>query len=393
MKLIKETAALEALCERLKKARYITVDTEFERSSTYFSKLCLIQVADEHGAEAIDTLAPGLDLTSFFELMQEESLLKVFHSAFQDMEIFVHMAGQVPKPVFDTQLAAMVCGYGDSVGYDTLVKVITGRTIDKSMRFTDWTRRPLSDKQVEYALGDVTHLRRVFEHLEAQIAESGRDHWLTEEMQRLTSAGTYLVNPEAAWKRLKVKTGNRRFLGRVQALAAWREERAVTRNMPRGRVVKDQVLMELAAREPADLRQLNAIKGLGGPFRQGNGAAALLEIIRAANNKPENELPEPMQRSRRNEKPGPVLDLLKVLLKYRCKVEGVAPKLVANAEELEHLAIGRDAVLRFMEGWRYEVFGKQAEQLMTGRLGVIADGDSLKFIELDEEARTARPAF
>lgn len=381
MNLIETTDRLEALCKRLSTARFVTVDTEFQRTSTYYSKLCLIQVADDYGEAAIDTLAPGIDLSSFFDLLAAGTPLKVFHSAFQDLEIFYHSTGTLPKPIFDTQIAAMVCGYGDSVGYDNLVRAVNGHSVDKSMRFTDWTRRPLSKKQVEYALGDVTHLREIYRHLEERLERNGRASWIAGEMERLTNPETYRANPDTAWKRLKVKSGNRRFLARVQAVAAWRELQAIKRNLPRRRVVRDDILMDIAARAPKTQKELDGIRGIAQQFRQGKAVELLLNKLAAAESAPENELPEPLKKGIKREKNGPLLDLLKVLLKHRCQNEGVAPRLVACADDIEQLAAGRHNGLALMGGWRYDVYGRDAMKLLDGRLGLAADGDQLRFVE------------
>ena len=381
MNLIETTDRLDALCKRLGTARFVTVDTEFQRTSTYYSKLCLIQVADDHGEAAIDTLAPGIDLSGFFDLISDGASIKVFHSAFQDLEIFFHSTGTLPKPIFDTQIAAMVCGYGDSVGYDNLVRAVTGHNVDKSMRFTDWTRRPLSKKQVEYALGDVTHLREIYRHLEERLERNGRSSWIANEMERLTNPETYRANPDTAWKRLKVKSGNRRFLARVQAVAAWRELQAIQRNLPRGRVVRDDILMDIAARTPKNQKDLDGIRGIAQQFRQGPAAGLLLNKLAAAESAPESELPEPLKKGAKREKNGPLLDLLKVLLKHRCQNEGVAPRLVACADDIEQLAAGQHNGLALLDGWRYDVYGRDAMKLLEGRLGLAADGDQLRFVE------------
>ena len=381
MNLIETTDRLEALCKRLGTARFVTVDTEFQRTSTYYSKLCLIQVADDHGEAAIDTLALGIDLSGFFGLIADGASIKVFHSAFQDLEIFFHITGTLPKPIFDTQIAAMVCGYGDSVGYDNLVHAVTGHSVDKSMRFTDWTRRPLSKKQVEYALGDVTHLREIYRHLEERLERNGRSSWIANEMERLTNPETYRANPDMAWKRLKVKSGNRRFLARVQAVAAWRELQAIQRNLPRGRVVRDDILMDIAARAPKNQKELDGIRGIAQQFRQGKAAQSLLNKLAAAESAPESELPEPLKKGAKREKNGPLLDLLKVLLKHRCQNEGVAPRLVASADDIEQLAAGQRDGLALLDGWRYDVYGRDAMKLLDGRLGLAADGDQLRFVE------------
>src|SRR5712692_10644635 len=263
MTLIDTTDALAAFCHRQAQARYITVDTEFIRDKTYFPQLCLIQVAGPDGAAALDPLAPGMDLAPLFELMAASTVLKVFHAARQDIEIFVNMAGAVPAPLFDTQVAAMVCGFGDSVSYETLAGKLAGARIDKSSRFTDWANRPLTERQVEYALADVTHLRRAYEKLRANLERSGRGPWLDEEMEMLTDPAIYRLEPEEAWRRFKPRSGNRRFLAVLRELAAWRESAAQQRDLPRSRIVRDESILEIAAHAPSTVAELSRSRGLG----------------------------------------------------------------------------------------------------------------------------------
>src|SRR5712692_9105652 len=292
MTLIDTTDALAAFCHRQAQARYITVDTEFIRDKTYFPQLCLIQVAGPDGAAALDPLAPGMDLAPLFELMAASTVLKVFHAARQDIEIFVNMAGAVPAPLFDTQVAAMVCGFGDSVSYETLAGKLAGARIDKSSRFTDWANRPLTERQVEYALADVTHLRRAYEKLRANLERSGRGPWLDEEMEMLTDPAIYRLDPAEAWRRFKPRSGNRRFLAVLRELAAWRETAAQQRDLPRSRIIRDESILEIAAHAPTSVAELSRSRGLGKGITEGKFGAEILAAIGRALSLPESEYPE-----------------------------------------------------------------------------------------------------
>jgi len=369
MSVITNNEQLVALCERLSQSEYITVDTEFLREKTYYSKLCLIQVANEEEFHAIDPLSGDLDLGPFYDLMANEKVIKVFHACRQDIEIFVNDAGVVPKPLFDSQVAAMVCGYGDSIGYEKLVLSLAEEQLDKSTRFTDWSRRPLTERQIDYALGDVTHLRVIYKKLNAQLIETGRSHWLNEEMDELTTAETYVIQPENAWKRLKIRNSNRRFNAIVRKLAQWREEVAQSRNIPRNRVVRDDVLMEIAAVRPTHANALGSIRGLSQNYGQSRQGISLLQAVKAGLDIAEEDLPILSRKRPPEHNIDPVMELLKVLLKMKCQQQNVAPKLLANSDDLEKLAQNDEADIKALSGWRFEVFGQDALALKQGKIG------------------------
>lgn len=376
---------LVALCDRLKTAEFVTVDTEFLRDSSYYSKLCLIQIADDEGAAAIDPLAEGLDLAPFFDLMADESVVKVLHACRQDLEIFVNMVNQLPKPIFDTQVAAMVCGFGDSVGYETLVNKITGGQLDKSARYTDWSKRPLSDSQLTYALGDVTHLRTIYRKLKTELEKTERESWVQEEMAPYKETKLYVVEPREAWKRLKVRTNKPRFLGLLQCLAEWREIEAQQRDIPRNRVAKDETLFEIAAHPPKDPNQLDRLRGVPNGFSRSRAGKSLMEALAAGLALPESELPHVMRAKPRPATP-PMADLLKVLLKIKCDQAKVAARMVASAQELEQWAAEPHKTdLRAFHGWRNDIFGKDAKKLMAGDLALTADNGSIEVVELESE--------
>ncbi len=376
MSVITSNDQLQALCERLAKSEYITVDTEFLRTKTYYSKLCLIQVANEEEYHAIDPLAPGMDLTPFYDLMQNENILKVFHAARQDIEIFVNEKGIVPKPLFDSQVAAMVCGYGDSIGYEKLVMALASATLDKSTRITDWSRRPLTRRQIDYAIGDVTHLRTIYKKLEAQLQKSGRHSWLAGEMADLTNPETFIVRPENAWKRLKIRSSNRLFNAIARKLAEWREQEAQSRNIPRNRVMRDEVLLEISAVRPEHSNALGSIRGLSPQFSQSRSGIKLLALIKEVLELPPESLPVIAPRRPPAQNTDPVMELLKVLLKMICKYGNVAPKLIASIDDLEQLAERDDADIPALAGWRYDLFGKQALAVKHGKMAfAIKDGE------------------
>lgn len=372
MNIITTTDALVILCDRLNKAEYITVDTEFLRESTYYSLLCLIQVADSEGAHAIDPLAEGIDLTPFYDLMKNTNVVKVFHACRQDLEIFYKEMGSLPEPMFDTQVAAMVCGYGDSVGYETLVNKIVGEQLDKSTRYTDWSRRPLTERQVIYAIDDVTHLRSIYEIFRQRLIESERGPWLDEEMAMLTSHSTYAVDPLNMWKKIKVRTNKPRVLGLLRELTAWREKRAIYKDMPRRRVMKDEVLLSVAAHPPKDITGLNNIRGLNGGFSRSQAGKEFFDAIKVGLDLPEDQLPLITRAKARPATP-PMVDLLKVLLKIRSQETEVAPRLITNAQDLELLAAIPETDLKLKQGWRYEIYGKYAMALIKGQLALSAD--------------------
>lgn len=382
MKVIEKTADLAAVCESLRDAAFVTVDTEFMRSNTYWPKLCLIQIAGPDDAWAIDPLAEGLSMEPFVELMANDKVLKVLHAARQDMEIFLHDFNALPTPVFDTQVAAMVAGFGDSVGYETLVNHFTKARVDKSSRFTDWSRRPLTSKQVQYALGDVTHLRDIYTGLAKILAKNGRESWLTEEMDVLIDPATYRVEPEDAWLRLKPKSSNRRFMAYVQAVAAWREVRAQKIDVPRNRVIRDDVVLEIAAHPPATMDELRAVRGLADNLARGQAGESLMKALEDARTLPEDALPAAEQRRQLPRGIGPIVDLMRVLLKLRCEEENVAQKLVANMSDLEELAADDKADVPAAQGWRYDVFGKDALALKHGKLALSIKRGNVVLTEL-----------
>ncbi|MCK5423833.1 MAG: ribonuclease D [Emcibacter sp.] len=385
MSVITTNDQLEALCERLGKSEYITVDTEFLRTKTYYSKLCLIQVANEEEYHAIDPLAPGINLDPFYDLMTNENILKVFHASRQDIEIFVNEKGVVPKPLFDSQVAAMVCGYGDSIGYEKLVLSMAGATLDKSTRITDWSRRPLTQRQIDYALGDVTHLRIIYKKLNAQLMKSDRSHWLEQEMADLTNPDTFIILPENAWKRLKIRSSNRLFNAIARALAEWREEEAQSRNIPRNRVMRDEVLLEVSAVRPEHPNALGSIRGLSPQFSQSKSGQRVLETVKQVLNQEADSLPEITRRRPPAQNTDPVMELLKVLLKLICKNENVAPKLIASVDDLEKLAEKDDADIVALSGWRYDLFGKQALAVKHGKLAFAMKNAEVTLIPLDSE--------
>jgi ribonuclease D len=367
---IADTQALAEICARLKGADYLTVDTEFIRESTYWPKLCLVQLAGSEDAAAVDALAPGIDLEPLFALLRDPSILKVFHSARQDVEIFVHLTGGVPAPMFDTQVAAMVCGFGESVAYDTLVARLVGVQLDKSSRFTDWARRPLSDQQLRYALADVVHLRPVYEALRDRLEASGRADWLDEEMAVLSDPATYTVDPREAWRRLKTRSTDRKFLAVLREVADWRETEAQKRNLPRGRLVRDEALAEIAAHRPKTAEALAQTRGISKSMAEGWQGEAILAAVRRGLELPPAERPALPVRPAVPAGIGPVVELLKVLLKAACEDHGVAQKLVASAGELEQIAADDEADVPALRGWRRKVFGEDALALKHGKMAL-----------------------
>lgn len=385
MQPITTTNELVALCDRLKTAEFVTVDTEFLRDNSYYSKLCLIQIADDEGAAAIDPLAEGIDLAPFFDLMANQDVVKVLHACRQDLEIFVNMVNQLPSPIFDTQVAAMVCGFGDSVGYETLVNKLAGGQLDKSARYTDWSKRPLTDAQLSYALGDVTYLRTIYRKIKKELEKTGRESWVEEEMAPLRDPALYIVEPENAWQRLKVRTSKPRFLGVLKAVAEWRELEAQQRDIPRNRVAKDETLFEIAAHPPKDTKQLDRIRGVPNGFSRSRAGKSLMEAVEGGLNIPEKDLPKIAKAKPRPATP-PMADLLKVLLKIKCEEARVATRMVASAQELEAWAADPQKTdLRATHGWRDDIFGKDARKLMKGDLALTASKGNIEVVELEEE--------
>ena len=381
MNLITTNDALAELCDALAGKRYITVDTEFLRESTFWPKLCLIQTA-AHDIEAmIDPLAEGLELQPFYDLMANENVLKVMHGCRQDVEIFHKEAGIIPAPLFDTQIAAMVCGFGDAVGYENLIKNTTGGKIDKGSRFTDWSQRPLSEAQLTYALADVTHLRDAFEYLENELKKNGRASWLEEESAQLSDPEIYQQSPENAWKRFRMQDRRVHVLGVLIEVAAWREEEAQSRNVPRNRILKDDAIRELALQGPKDKKALSKLRAVPRGYENSRHAEPLLEAVARGRKKSKDDLP-PMPAPTVN-RPGigPLVDLLKVLLKQRSEESGVAPKLIANVADLERLASDEAPDVPSMQGWRYEIFGQYAVELKQGKLALASENDSVVLVK------------
>ncbi|RMF11277.1 MAG: ribonuclease D [Alphaproteobacteria bacterium] len=383
MTIITDTQALARACEGWARERYITVDTEFKRETTYWAELALVQVAGADFHAAIDPLAPGLSLDPFYDLMRNEKVLKVFHAARQDIEIFVHEMGDVPHPLFDTQVAAMVCGFGESVGYETLVNTLTGAKLDKVARFMDWTKRPLTRRQIDYALGDVTHLRTIYEKLSAKLEQTGRAGWLDEEMDILTDPATYRNDPDDAWLRLKPRSRNRRFLAIVREVAAWRERYAQDNNLARNRVVRDDVVLEVAAHAPKDADALAGIRGFPNKIARGPAGEDLLGAIRKAENLPDNALPTVASRKGHDRSAGPTADALKLLLKIKSQEHQVAAKLIATTADVERLADEQKPDIRALKGWRYEIFGKDALAVRDGKLAFAVRAGKLITVPLD----------
>ncbi|MDE0058895.1 MAG: ribonuclease D [Defluviicoccus sp.] len=380
MHLIADTGSLRALCERLAASRYVTVDTEFLRDTTYWPRLCLVQLASLDEAAAVDALAPGIDLAPLLALLRNAAVLKVFHAARQDIEIFFHLDGSVPEPVFDTQIAAMVCGFGDQASYERLVAKLARASIDKTQRFTDWSRRPLSRKMYDYAISDVTHLRAVYEKLAARLERDGRAGWLAEEMASLTDPATYRLDPAEAWLRVKTRLGKPRQLAVLRDLAAWREAEAQRRDVPRNRVLRDEALNDIAAQQPASREELWNLRSLGRGHIGKAAADALLEVVAVAKAAPASTWPEPRKPRPQANHAAPAADLLKVLLKLRCEENGVAQKLVASADDIEAIARDDSAEVRALKGWRREIFGRDALALKHGEIALAMKGGGIRVI-------------
>lgn len=378
--LITDSATLANLCARLSDAPFVTVDTEFMRESTYYPELCLIQIADTEEAAAIDPMAPGLDLSPLLALLTDnEDVLKVFHAGGQDIEIIYNLTGKTPHPLFDTQVAAMALGQGEQIGYSNLVDSWLGIQVDKGARFTDWARRPLDARQIEYAIGDVTHLSAIFPKMLERLKKTGRGAWLDQEMERLADPANYANDPDLAWKRVRVASRKADVLGRLKAIARWRELEAQAKDLPRGRIVKDETIADLAGHPPRKQADLAKVRGLSQTWASNDIGARLIAAIDGARALSDDELPP-----RDDRKPGLgregalVADLLKLLLKIRARDIDVAPRLLARGEELEALAAGQRKGLQILEGWRYDQFGHDALELVEGRLGFAVQGGKLK---------------
>jgi ribonuclease D len=378
--LIATTEALQSLCDRLAAEEFVTVDTEFMRERTYWPELCVVQLAGDNEVAVIDAQAPAIDLAPLGQLLSNQAVMKVFHAARQDIEIFVLRFGDVPRPLFDTQIAAMVAGFGEQVGYDALVAALASGTIDKAHRFSDWSARPLSASQIAYAAADVTYLRTVYTKLYARLRQDGRLDWVGEEMAELADPTIYRADPETMWERLRPRSNNRRFLGMVRALAAWREREAQRVNIPRQRLLRDETLLEIAATAPGDPEQLARARGISRGFAEGRTGASLLAAIAEAKALPEDGLPE-APRSRAGARPSPALvSLLKVLLAAKCEDHHVAARLVASSDDIDRLATEDAPDIAALHGWRREVFGEDALALKQGRVAMGVQGRRVKLI-------------
>ena len=385
--LITETAALSDLVGRLSQHPFVAVDTEFMRENTYWPDLCLIQIASSEEAAAIDPKAEGIDLACLLELLVDnEDVLKVFHAGSQDLEIIHNLTGKVPRALFDTQVAAMALGHGEQVGYSNLIESMLGHSLDKGARFTDWGRRPLEKRQIDYAIADVTHLSKIFPRLVDKLKKTGRGAWLDEEMERLADTSSFAFDPADAWKRLRLPTRNPAVLGRLKALAAWRETEARTKNLPRGRIVKDDTLVELAAHPPKTQDDLGRVRGLSSGWRTNDIGQRLMGALKDSAPLDPDEMPAREPRRPGLTKEGAlVADLLKLLLKIRAKETGVAPRLIARSDDLEALAAGVREGLNILSGWRFDEFGRDALDLVEGRLGFAIENGRLKMSRIAEE--------
>lgn len=378
--LIEDSAALANLCTRLSESPYVCVDTEFMRENSYWPELCLIQIADENEAAAIDPMAPGIDLTPLLDLLtKNENVLKIFHAGGQDLEIIYNLTGTTPHPLFDTQIAAMALGQGEQVGYGNLVDAWLGIAVDKGARFTDWSRRPLDARQIDYAIADVTHLAAIFPKMLQRLRKTGRGAWLDQEMERLADPANYANDPDQAWRRVRIAGRKPEVLGRLKALARWRELEAQRKNLPRGRIMKDETLADLAGSPPKSQADLSRVRGLSGAWASNDIGGRLMAALAEATPLGRDELPTRDDRKTGLGKEGAlVADLLKLLLKIRARDIEVAPKLLARSDDLEALAAGKRDGLAILEGWRFEEFGHDALDLVEGRLGFGVQNGKLK---------------
>lgn len=378
--LITTTQALAELCTRLAAEPYVTVDTEFMREKTYFPELCVVQLAGAHDVAVVDAQAQGIDLAPLGALLANPDVVKVFHACRQDIEIFLLRYGAVPARIFDTQIAAMVAGFGDQVGYGELVANLAGFHIDKAHRFSDWSARPLTPAQITYAAADVTHLRVVYERLTARLSADNRLDWVAEDMGALADPATYRVDPERAWERLKLRTNNRRQLALIQHITAWREREAQRINIPRQRLLKDEQIPEIAALAPDTADALTRARGISSGFATGKSGASLLAAIAAAKAIPEENLPRQERQREQNRASPALISLLKVLLNARAEQNNVAPRLIASADEIEALALENTENNPALHGWRAEMFGTDAQRLIRGEIALSAQGKRVKIV-------------
>ena len=389
MKIITTTDDLAEICQQMAQHQYVTVDTEFLRESTFWPELCLIQMASPEDACIVDVLAEGIDLAPFFELMGDETIVKVFHAARQDIEIIYNLGNLIPHPVFDTQVAAMVCGFGDSISYDQLVFKITSHQVDKSSRFTDWRRRPLTTKQLDYALADVTYLRDVYQSIKANLEEQNRSHWVDEEMEVLTSNETYDMPPENAWKRLKMRVRKPRDFAMMKLVAEWREKTARQNNVPRGRVVKDDAIYEICGHPPKTIRDISQMRGLSRGFDRNRYGESLLEVVKIGLELPNSELPTMPRMKKTPEGSGAATEMLKVLLKLTVEAHGVAAKVIATVDDLEKIAADDNADVAALRGWRRELFGDTALKLKNGQIALGIQNKVIKVISVADNSKVA----
>jgi ribonuclease D len=379
---ITTTAELADACARLARHDFVTVDTEFMREQTFWPKLCLIQLAGPEDELIVDPLAKGIDLAPFYRLMADTSVTKVFHAARQDIEIIFIQAGIIPKPTFDSQVAAMVCGFGESISYVNLVRQIAGADIDKSSRFTDWSRRPLTPKQLTYALGDVTHLRTIYLKLKADIEAAGRMSWLDEEMSSLCDAASYETKPEEAWRRLKARVRNRKGLAVLIELAAWRERLAQAQDVPRARILRDEALYDIASQAPTDVAQLGELRSLSEGFGRSARAKEIIEAVKAGLARDMKTLPQITTNTPLTPENAALVELLRVLLKGAAAEHRVAPRLIADTEDLERIAIEDEPDVGAVRGWRRQLFGEAALRLKRGEIGVTVRSGQVTIVEL-----------
>lgn len=380
--IITDNASLIAISNQFSQASFLAIDTEFLRESTYYPLLCLIQISDGHQAVAIDPLAPDIDLTPIWTLLKNPDITKVFHAGRQDLEIFVHLMGELPKSIYDTQIAAMVFGLGDQVGYDKLVLHYKSLEIDKSSRFTDWSKRPLSDNQIHYALADVIHLAEIYPKMVAELEDAGRSHWLDEELATLCDVNIYRPDPESVWQKMKIRNARPALLNRLKYLASWREIEAQKRNIPRNRLIRDETLLDLAASNPKTLEAFDKIRGFPGGAN-GRLAIQILPVLEHAETIDRADWPKHIQTRRTEKSPQAVIELLRVLMKEVCERHKVAPKLLANADDLEALALSDDADIKAMKGWRFEIFGQAALDLKAGKVALAVENKKLRLVTLN----------
>ncbi|AVX04489.1 ribonuclease D [Maritalea myrionectae] len=383
MHIITETSELARFCQAATAHPYVTVDTEFLRETTYWPKLCLVQMATPDEAVIVDPIGTDIDLAPMLELFANEDVVKVFHAAKQDVEIFVNLSGEAPKSLFDTQVAAAVCGFGDSISYDNMVRQITGAQVDKSSRFTNWSHRPLTEKQLTYALGDVTHLRDCYLHIVAELDKRDRWAWINDELKALMQPENYVVMPENAWKRMKMKVNRPRDFALLKMLAAWREEKAQKQNVPRGRVLKDEALFELSQQQPTNPKAFDRLRAFSNGFGRSSTAAELIKIVEAAKELDKSELPKIPRKPNGPSPKGAIGDLLRVLLKAVSEQEGVAPRIIATSDDIDSIVLSDQADVAALTGWRAEVFGEKALAIKHGKMALGATSEGIVPVKVD----------